>query len=189
DAGDTITAVLVSAPAHGSVTLNSNGSFNYTPASNYNGPDSFTYKARDSHNADSNTATVSITVNAVNDAPSFTSTATLTRKQGAGATNSQIATVSDPDSSVGSLVVTVMSAPTGISVSNIVNTHGTVKANVAAACNVTQGPNTLVLKVSDGQASVTGNLTVNVTPSDPATITLKPSPTLSTANHKYHNFT
>jgi hypothetical protein len=50
------------------VTLNANGSFTYTPASNYNGADSFTYKANDGH-ADSNVATVSIIVNAVNDAP------------------------------------------------------------------------------------------------------------------------
>ena len=31
----------------GSVTLNADGSFTYTPAANYNGPDSFTYKAND----------------------------------------------------------------------------------------------------------------------------------------------
>ena len=40
----------------------------YTPAANYNGPDSFTFKANDG-TVDSNVATVSITVTAVNDAP------------------------------------------------------------------------------------------------------------------------
>src|SRR5205085_2724481 len=45
--GDSLTAVLVSGPAHGTLTLNSNGSFSYTPAANYNGTDSFTYKAND----------------------------------------------------------------------------------------------------------------------------------------------
>src|SRR2546430_437660 len=45
--GDTLSAVLVSQPTHGSLTLNSNGSFSYVPAANYNGPDSFTYKAHD----------------------------------------------------------------------------------------------------------------------------------------------
>jgi hypothetical protein len=39
-------------------------SFPYTPAANYNGPDSFTYQAKEPSNALSNTATVSITVNA-----------------------------------------------------------------------------------------------------------------------------
>src|SRR5207244_1113381 len=59
--GDTLSAVLVSQPALGSLDLNSNGSFSYTPASNYNGTDSFTYKANDGQ-ADSGIATVSITI-------------------------------------------------------------------------------------------------------------------------------
>ena len=61
-------AVVVSAPAHGSLTLNPNGAFAYTPAANYNGPDSFTYQASDG-TVDTNVATVTLTVNAVNDAP------------------------------------------------------------------------------------------------------------------------
>src|SRR5207244_13426636 len=35
--GDALTAVLVSSPAHGTLALNANGSFSYTPAANYNG--------------------------------------------------------------------------------------------------------------------------------------------------------
>ena len=42
--GDPLTAVLVDKPAHGTLTLNSNGSFTYTPTANYNGADSFTYR-------------------------------------------------------------------------------------------------------------------------------------------------
>src|SRR5262249_27061497 len=61
-------ASLVSGPAHGSLTLNAGGSFTYTPNANYYGPDSFTYRANDG-SLNSNVATVSITVNAVNDAP------------------------------------------------------------------------------------------------------------------------
>ena len=57
-----------SGPAHGTLTLNADGSFTYTPSANYNGADSFTYKANDG-TADSNVATVTITVGAVNDAP------------------------------------------------------------------------------------------------------------------------
>src|SRR4029434_472401 len=66
--GDTLSAVLVSQPTHGTLSLNSNGSFSYVPAANYNGSDSFTYKANDGQ-ADSGVATVSITITAVNDAP------------------------------------------------------------------------------------------------------------------------
>jgi VCBS repeat-containing protein len=69
--GDSLTAVKVTDPAHGTVTLNANGSFTYTPTAGYSGPDSFTYKANDG-TADGNTATVSITVNAAAGAMSVT---------------------------------------------------------------------------------------------------------------------
>ena len=66
--GDPLAAVLVSGPANGTLTLNTEGSFTYTPNANFNGTDSFTYTASDGQ-ATSNTATVTITVNPVNDAP------------------------------------------------------------------------------------------------------------------------
>jgi VCBS repeat-containing protein len=66
--GDSLTAVLVSGPAHGTLTLNSDGSFTYTPAENFCGEDSFTYKAYDGE-LYSNVATVTIHVTCVNDAP------------------------------------------------------------------------------------------------------------------------
>ena len=69
--GDALTAQLLAVPANGTLTLNSNGSFTYTPAANYNGPDSFTYRASDGTGS-SNTATVTITVIPVNDAPVIT---------------------------------------------------------------------------------------------------------------------
>lgn len=65
-AGMTIT--IGAKPAHGSVTINdpNTGAFTYTPASGYTGSDSFTYSAKDTAlNVTSNTATVSITINAV----------------------------------------------------------------------------------------------------------------------------
>ena len=66
--GDPLTAVLVTGPSHGSLTLNANGSFSYTPAANYAGADSFSYRASDG-TLTSNVATVTLTVTAVNDAP------------------------------------------------------------------------------------------------------------------------
>src|SRR5439155_529527 len=66
--GDALSAILVSGPSHGTLTLNPNGGFSYAPASNFHGSDSFTFKANDG-SADSNVATVTINVASVNDAP------------------------------------------------------------------------------------------------------------------------
>lgn len=66
--GDQLVALLASSPAHGTVVLNSNGSFSYTPNVDFSGTDSFTYNARDASLA-SAPATVTITVLAVNDPP------------------------------------------------------------------------------------------------------------------------
>ncbi|MDD2840749.1 MAG: tandem-95 repeat protein, partial [Rickettsiales bacterium] len=60
---------IVAAAAFGVVVLNADGSFAYTPNANFNGNDSFTYNITDSDGATSNTATVHINVNSINDAP------------------------------------------------------------------------------------------------------------------------
>ncbi len=58
----TLTAVIVTSPLHGSLILNPNGSFSYAPNNGFSGIDSFSYKANDGF-LDSNPATVSIVVN------------------------------------------------------------------------------------------------------------------------------
>lgn len=65
---DPLAAVLTTGPGHGSLTLNADGSFTYTPNADYHGPDAFTYVASDG-DLQSDEITVSITVHAVNDAP------------------------------------------------------------------------------------------------------------------------
>src|SRR5207248_3037036 len=53
--GDSLTAVLVAGPAHGTLTLNADGSFIYVPGPNFHGIDRFTYHATDGR-ADSGAA-------------------------------------------------------------------------------------------------------------------------------------
>ncbi len=65
--GDPFTAVVQTQPAHGTLALAADGSFTYTPAGNYNGTDSFTYKATDGKL--SNAATVTLNIAPANDAP------------------------------------------------------------------------------------------------------------------------
>ncbi len=66
--GDALTYSVVSPPSHGDLVCEDAGCV-YTPASNFNGTDAFTWAANDG-TAGSNNATVSITVDPVNDAPS-----------------------------------------------------------------------------------------------------------------------
>src|SRR5205085_1070291 len=67
---DALTYSVVSGPVHGTLTSfdSATGAYTYTPAANYNGGDSFTFKANDGK-VDSNIATVSLTVTPGNDAP------------------------------------------------------------------------------------------------------------------------
>lgn len=71
--GDTLSYIKLTNPASGTLTCTGGTSraCTYTPALNFNGAVSFTYKVNDG-NLDSNTATVNITVNPVNDAPTLT---------------------------------------------------------------------------------------------------------------------
>jgi PKD repeat protein len=71
--GDTLT-IAATPPGHGTYTAGV-----YLPAANYNGPDAFTYTASDGHGG-TDTATVTITVLPVNDAPSVDDR-TLTTRQ------------------------------------------------------------------------------------------------------------
>ena len=63
DGGQSLTAILLAGPSSGTFAFNPNGSFSYTPAADVNGSVSFTYTANDG-TADSNVATVTITVDA-----------------------------------------------------------------------------------------------------------------------------
>jgi hypothetical protein len=59
--GDQLTVMLVTGPAHGTLSLNTNGSFTYTPLASYTGSDGFTYRAIDSA-GDSDIGTVDFVV-------------------------------------------------------------------------------------------------------------------------------
>jgi large repetitive protein len=66
--GDDLTYTELDGPTNGTVVIDSNGSFTYTPDPNYNGDDSFTYIACDPSNA-CDTATVFITIDPIADSP------------------------------------------------------------------------------------------------------------------------
>jgi VCBS repeat-containing protein len=77
--GNPLTASIVANATNGNVTLNSDGSFTYTPNTGFHGTDTFTYKASDG-TQDSNLATATIAVGQVNQPPSAVNDAYSTRK-------------------------------------------------------------------------------------------------------------
>jgi CSLREA domain-containing protein len=171
DAGsDTLTALKVDGPSHGSLTLDTDGSFTYTPNSNFNGSDSFTYKATDSDSADSNTATVSITVNSANDAPdakddsySVNEDGTLTETSSSGVLKN------DTDLDSDTLSVAQPRPVSGPS-------HGTLTLNSEGSFSYTpnsnfNGSDSFTYKATDGNGGEdTATVTITVNPANDAPV-------------------
>ncbi|MBA3943842.1 MAG: tandem-95 repeat protein [Herpetosiphonaceae bacterium] len=161
-----LTAQLVSGPSHGQLTLNTDGSFTYTPATNYSGADSFTYQASDGQLL-SNVATVSLTVNHVNQPPSVVvSAGGACLQDGTGRIN---LTVADADSSVSSLTLSATSTNQQVVANTAISFGGSgaQRTMKVQAQTVQGGQATLTVKVSDGSAQ--SSLTVTVFVGDPAT--------------------
>ena len=75
--GGTLSYALASDVSNGSLTLNADGSYSYTPNANFNGSDSFTYTVTDAASGESRTQTVSLTINPaspINNAPAANGT-------------------------------------------------------------------------------------------------------------------
>ena len=151
--GDILTAVLVSNPANGTLTLNSDGSFSYMPNANFNGADSLTYQANDGL-ANSNIATVTLIVNPVNDNPTVApNNASVIVDEGQAAANT--GTVSDVDGDP-----VALSASVG-AVTN--NGDGTWSWSLATDDGPAESQ-TVIITADDGQGGVTQTtftLTVN----------------------------
>ncbi|MCD4742217.1 MAG: cadherin-like domain-containing protein, partial [Desulfobacteraceae bacterium] len=107
DNNDILTAQLVNDVAHGSLSLNNDGSFTYTPQNNYTGDDYFIYTVSDGL-ADSNEATVTLTVSGQNDPPiiSFIPDQIMVENTAICDLNF---TIQDDDSSLNTIVVSAQS--------------------------------------------------------------------------------
>ena len=103
-----LTAVLNVNVTHGTLALNADGSFTYTPTASYVGADSFTYHARDGA-LNSNIVTVSLTVNA-NNAPNAVNDGPVTVVAGSGYTPIDVL-ANDTDADADVLHVTAVSNP------------------------------------------------------------------------------
>ena len=93
--GDSLSYIVVSQPQHGSLSGTA-PALTYTPDADYSGSDSFTYKTNDG-SVDSALATVSITVNPLNDAPIIIPQGTVTLDEESSATITLLASDVDGD--------------------------------------------------------------------------------------------
>jgi hypothetical protein len=161
--GDAPTYGIVGGPAHGKLT-GSGADRTYTPDPDYNGPDSFTFKASDG-TADSNVATVSISVKAVNDAPTVTVLAGGASQSAClGDTTGRLTLkLSDVDSNFGDLKPSVASSSDTrlVPKSNVIfgGSGGTRTATISTVPGRT-GTSTVMITVGDGQASSSVPVTV-----------------------------
>lgn len=162
DTGETLSVTSVTQGANGAVAITGGGTaVSYTPNANFYGSDSFTYAVSDG-NGGSDTATVSITVNPVNDAPVFTSIAPLSQTVDySDAVTSIAITVGDVDNTAASLVVTSVAAlPAGLT---LAQTPGTGNWTISGVANVPAGSYTINLKVTDSSGAFTAGNQITIT--------------------------
>ena len=155
--GDTLSFAKATDPAHGTLTVNTNGAFTYTPAANYFGSDSFTFSVNDGHGG-SDTGTVNITVNSVNDAPSFTKGPDVTVNEDSGAYSAAWATAMSPGpaneaSQTLTFIVTNNTNPALFSIGPAVAADGTLSFTPAANAN---GTATITLTLRDNGGTANG---------------------------------
>ncbi|HYV09562.1 MAG TPA: Ig-like domain-containing protein [Pyrinomonadaceae bacterium] len=157
--GDTLSVISVTQGANGAVTrINSNTAVRYSPNLNFFGSDSFTYTIDDGHGGQS-TATVNVTVNAVNDAPTFTINLLSQTVQYSDPITTVTVSVSDVDDATADLTLTVLSSiPAGLTVTPT----GVGSLTISGNPTVVAGVYPINLKVEDPHGAVT-NATVTIT--------------------------
>src|SRR5205814_630466 len=155
--GDRMSLVPYTTLFRSNLTLNTNGSFSYVPAANYNGTDSFSYKASDG-SLESGEATVTITITPVNDAPLASADDTYTTPEDTTlAVGAPGVLANDSDRAEESRVGEVENSPT----------HGSRTLNTKASFSYVQAANDIVTdsfsyKASDGSLE-SGEATVTIT--------------------------
>ncbi|WP_133153879.1 tandem-95 repeat protein, partial [Vibrio sp. 10N.261.55.A7] len=158
--GDELVYSQTSDASNGTVTVNPNGSWEYVPNENYNGPDSFTVQVSDGQGG-IDTLTINIAVTPVNDAPTFVDESNdllvgdiaITTKEDEAASGAVQATDVDGDD----LTYSVLSQGENGTVT--VDADGNWEYTPSAEYN---GPDTFEIQVSDGQGGV-DTVTVDVT--------------------------
>jgi VCBS repeat-containing protein len=157
---DALTFSTVTDPSHGSVVVNANGTFTYTPASGYTGPDSFSLKATDG-TADSNTSSVNIQVVAPPNSPPIAGADAVVRYAGNSfsvAEATLLANDTDVDGDAPLSITSISSAASGQA--TVTRSNGYIFYDPAPGFNAAD---TFTYTVADPHgASATGTVSVSV---------------------------
>jgi len=156
--GDTLSVDSVTQGANGAVSINPNKTVHYAPNLNFFGSDSFTYTIDDGHGGQS-TATVNVTVNAVNDAPVFNINVLSQTVQYSDPITTVNVSVSDVDDPTSDLTLTILSSiPAGLTVTPT----GVGSFTISGNPTVVAGVYPINLRVEDPHGAIT-NATVTIT--------------------------
>jgi LPXTG-motif cell wall-anchored protein len=173
--GDPLTVTSNTDPTNGSVTVNADGSYTYTPNPAYAGPDQFTYTITDG-NGGTDTATVTILVagSGGNNAPVANGDGTTTDRE-TPVVIDVLVNDTDPDGDV----LTVISTTAPANGSTVINANGTLTYTPAAGFI---GTDTFTYTITDGQGgNATATVTVIVEPvNNPPAFTDEPHNTYQT---------
>ncbi len=143
--GDALTVTLLTDPSNGNLTQNADGSFTYTPNPDFNGTDSYTYKACDAGGL-CDEATVIINVTAVNDAPVAVDNSYSTNEDTILSVNASGILANDYDVDGDSLFIKLLTSPS----------HGTLTQNADGSFIYTpnlnyNGPDSYSYEVCDSE--------------------------------------
>lgn len=163
--GDTVTyAAGSTTPAHGTVTINANGTYSYVPAPNFNGSDSFSFIVSDG-NGGTNEYTVTVNVTPQNDAPVGTPIPDRSSQDGAAVNVSIAGFFSDIDGDTLSFSQTGLPAGLSIGANGVIS--GTIDRQASQGGPGANGIYTVTITASDGHggtASQTFTFTVGNPP-------------------------
>ncbi len=159
DIGQGLAASLVTSSSGGTVSLNPDGSFDFSPANNFSGLFNFVYQITDASNQ-TDTASVTISVSGVNDAPNAIADSFNMSEDGVldvTASGGLLLNDSDVDGDSLTVITTPVSGPS----------HGTVSLSSNGAFIYTpdagyDGTDTFTYQVSDGALNDSAVVTINI---------------------------
>ncbi len=152
---------ILTQPTNGTAVANASGIVTYTSTPLFVGSNTFTYTVKDNLGATSNTATVTVTVNAANQPP-VAANDTSTTTAGSPVTINVIANDVDPDGTINPATLFIISQP--LSGTALAQPNGTVVYTPVAGFT---GSNTFTYTVKDNLGAVSNTATVTVTVNPP----------------------